>query len=181
MSDEYSNLKPWKIPSDYGGKYWFGWYPVYGQHRDSDRLTRSNYKRILEELSKLDAPLLAEHIDPRNEDEDFGEHEGDPTVTDAHEGHWAVGWVETILVHSSNKAACKAADEILSALEDYPIFDEYDYSELESDETQKWWDSMSTRDRIDECIRAECSIFVARRESISELPDRLLEIIQREY
>ncbi len=127
---EYENLTPWKHPRDYGGQTWYGWYAVAGQSRDSDALEKSNYRRILEDLQALNTELAEVAIDSRQGDYDSP---GDSTVCDTSCSHWAVGWVETIYVHSSNVEACKLADEILSALTDYPVYDESDMSELESE------------------------------------------------
>lgn len=133
---EYSNLTPWTYPRDYGGQSWYGWFAVYGQHRDSEALDRSNYRSIFEDLKALNTELLAADIDPRNLDYDS---EGDSTVCDTSCNHWAVGWVETIYVHSSNLAACKLADEILDALSDYCVYDESDFSEAEHDDEEQAW------------------------------------------
>lgn len=129
LTTEYRNLTPYKTPSDYGGATWYGWFAVVGQSRDSSALERSNYRRVFEDLKKLDTELQAGDIDPRDESS-----EGDSTVTDTRCGHWAVGWVETVYVHSSNLAACRLADDILSGLENYTVYDESDFSELESEE-----------------------------------------------
>lgn len=135
-ANEYSNLTPWTYPRDYGGQSWYGWFAVYGQHRDSDALDRSNYRRIFEDLKALNTKLLAADIDPRNLDYDS---EGDSTVCDTSCNHWAVGWVETIYVHSSNLAACKLADKIRDGLDDYAVYDESDFSEVEHDDEEQAW------------------------------------------
>lgn len=135
-TNEYLSLKPWEHPQDYGGQTWYGWYAVYTQTRDSDALVRSNYRRILQELGKLDSELAIDAIDARNTEYDSPE---DSTVTDTRQGHWGCGWLEVIYVHSSNVAACERADSFLNALEDYPVVDESDLSELEYDEYQNAW------------------------------------------
>lgn len=137
MTTTYSNLTEWEHPADYGGQTWYGWYAVASQTRDSDALERSNYRRILEDLNEVDAPLVVDTIDPRNVDYDSA---GDSTVTDTRQGHWGCGWVEVIYVHSSNLPACSLADSILDALEDYAVYDESAFSEEENEEYQYAWD-----------------------------------------
>lgn len=146
---EYSHLKPYKRPSNYMGETWEGWYPVVGQSRDSDALERSNYRTILADLQKLDKP---------NED-------GDSTVTDTRCSHWAVGWVETVYVHESNLEACQRADEILGKLEDYPVFDEEDWSRLEDEDCRQCWESMDCQERAEYLRRHIGRIYPERRQS----------------
>jgi len=163
-------MEPWKIPPDYGGQTWYGWYAIISQNRDSGCLERSNYRTVLERLRKYNSELQAENIDSRNAEYDSV---GDDTVTDTRQGHWAVGWVEVIFVHSSNAAAVTIAQDILDALEDYPVVDDEDFSNLEYEEMSKYWSHCGMRQRIQECSDAGVSIFAARREY--PLPGRLEE------
>jgi hypothetical protein len=39
-------------------------------------------------------------------------------------GHWACGWFELILINPVNKDIVKKAEDIMSALSDYPVVDE---------------------------------------------------------
>ena len=95
-----------------------------------------------------------------------------------HEGHWAVGWVEWIAIHESDAKALAAADEIASALEDYPVIDESHWSELEFNEACDYWESMGVRSRVEYCQRARISIFAARRAELPEDPNgRLYELL----
>ena len=55
------------------------------------------------------------------------------------ENHWAVGWVSWIAIHETDTAALKAADEMAASLENYPVLDECDLSELESEEALETW------------------------------------------
>lgn len=98
--------------------YWgerHDWFVVCGQNRDSDSLTRSNFRSMLKALG--------------------GESD---TVAIERENHWACGWVEFILVHPDDAARITKANEIREALEDYPVVDEMDWSELESTETWEY-------------------------------------------
>lgn len=103
-------LKKWAHPDHYAGETYFEYYCGLGRHRDSDLLQESNFESALERLG--------------------GESE---TVIVARAGHWAVGWVESILVHESNKKALKILNQILVDLDNYPVLDESDFSERESE------------------------------------------------
>ena len=48
-------------------------------------------------------------------------------------GHWAVGWIEHLLVDSENEEALALLDEVVCALADYPVWDESAVSEAESE------------------------------------------------
>lgn len=118
----------------------------YGQHRDSDVLTRSNFRCILRALG--------------------GESD---TVLVLRSSHFAVGWIEGIYIHESDTARLETADRLLAKLEDYPIVSEEDYSALECDEAFAYWSGMSVRERVYWCQRYRVSIFAARRGD--DIPD----------
>lgn len=121
------------------------YYVVYVQHRDSDTITRSNFRVLLEQLG--------------------GESD---TVLVLRDGHCLVGWVETIYVHESDTARLELADRLVGQLADYPILDEDDWSALEYERAADYWTRASLTERIDWCRRYDVSIFAARRD---ELPD----------
>lgn len=102
------NLKRWERADNYAGSNFFEYFVGLGQHRDSDILEQSNFACALIMLG--------------------GESE---TVIVEHAGHWVVGWVETILVHESDKPRLKILSSIREKLDDYPVLDESDYSERE--------------------------------------------------
>lgn len=139
------NLQRWTHPKCYAGEVWPNWYVFLGQNRDSDSLTRSNFTCALEELG--------------------GESE---TVRVIRESHWAVGWVEWIGIHQDDEASLEKADKIAAALADYPVVNETHWSELEWEEAQEYWESISVRERADICKRFNVSIFAARHNSIPQ-------------
>lgn len=102
------NLKRWEYPSNYSGENYSDYYTSVGESRDSDISEQSNFASVLEALG--------------------GETE---TVIVARAGHWAVGWVQSILVHKSDKKALKKLSEIMKKLDSYPLLDESDFSERE--------------------------------------------------
>ena len=138
-------LERWERPPNYIGKDWSNCYVLCGTNRDADLLTRSNFQAIIEEL----------------EEKDTG---GGFIVAGAR--HWAVGWVETILI-PEDSPLLELADEIRASIESYPVYDESLYSEMEYNEVQEWWGDMTMKERIyhikDYC--SDLSIFSARRSN----------------
>lgn len=120
-----------------------------GVNRDSDVLTRSNWRAMV-------ASLVA--VDPS------GEHH------ETHRfGHWGCGWLEIMIVNpDAPPAVVDAAGEIAAALESYPVLSDDDYGTLEYETACETWAHMGTRERIRTCARFRVSIFAARRD---ELPD----------
>ena len=110
-------LNRWTMPDNYFGAEWPNYFGSgVGQSRDSDALERSNFACMLAALG--------------------GESE---TVRVIQESHWAVGWVEWIAIHESDAKALQIADEIVEALQDYPVIDESDFSEREWTEAGEVW------------------------------------------
>jgi hypothetical protein len=91
------------------------WFIVAAQHRDSDSLTRSNFLVMLKTLG--------------------GESDG---VAVERANHWAVGWVEYLIVSPGNRQRLRAAILAHCAVSDYPVLDESHWSELEYNEAWKW-------------------------------------------
>jgi hypothetical protein len=144
----YANLKRYTRPShfaDFSGLDRSQYYVVYGQHRDSDTLTQSNFQSMLRVLG--------------------GESD---TVLVLRDSHFAVGWIETIYIHESDSHACQLADEALGRLEDYPVLDEDDWSTLEYETACEYWSHASVRERVEWCQRYGVSVFAARRDEVPE-------------
>lgn len=112
----YENIKRWTLPDSYAGPEYPDYYLFLGQHRDSSCLDRSNFRSGLKIIG--------------------GETE---TVRVICDGHWAVGWIEYILIHESDADALAMADEILGAIEEYPVVVESDFCELEREEADDIW------------------------------------------
>ena len=104
------------------------WYIVATQHRDSDPLTRSNYRVLAARLANTMA------------------------VTEE-SSHWAVGWIERLIVAPGDRAALRVALAAHRAMDDYPVLDETDWSELEHSE---FWSfakgELGDRDGWDEAV-----------------------------
>lgn len=111
------NLERWKMPRDYFGAEWPEYYSAgVGRSRDSDCLEESNFHSMLRRLG--------------------GESD---TVQVVRESHWAVGWVEWIAIHESDEVSLRAADAARGALNDYPILNENDHSERETEHCEQVW------------------------------------------
>jgi hypothetical protein len=60
--------------------------------------------------------------------------------------HWACGWVETILIHKSAKKKLDILRQAKADLDDYPLLDEDDFYERESEEAAKSIDEYAPYD-----------------------------------
>jgi hypothetical protein len=127
-------VKQWQHPDSYFGATWEGWYSAgFGQSRDSDALEASNFQVAYAELSKLSTDV-----------------DGDSSVQIIREGHWAVGWVEWIAIHSSNITALERARKLCERANDYPVLDEEDWSRREDEECERTWhEGFNASDRVD--------------------------------
>lgn len=79
--------------------------------RDSEARAQSNHRVVLRELSKISKSGAGFGI--------------------LRCSHWAVGWVDHIIVSPNAKKLLKAIEEMTEAIESYPILDDSDCSELE--------------------------------------------------
>ena len=159
IADQLKEME-WEHPDNYGGHSPEGHYCVYSRNRDSTILENCNYQAILHELKELDYEVNAKN--------DFKTQES-PKVYDFRARHWACGWVEYIIVErDAHNAVLERACEILSALADYPVYDEEEYSNKQNEEIHDYWLRMSLKERIEWCADVGTSIFSARHEAIEE-------------
>lgn len=124
-----------------------GWLVFLGQHRDSDTVQRSNFRSALKALG--------------GEDDAAG-------VAVERFNHWAVGWTEAILIRPDAAEKIAEAERITAKLEDYPVVDEDDLSELEWDEMCETWERASLRERLDYIEGSKVSPFAVRRAEIPQ-------------
>ena len=114
-------------------------YMVAGQSRDSSTLERSNFECFLSELG------------------------GESDTVQVHRfGHWAVGWIEEILIDPTDTTAVDKARSILAALDNYPVVNEDHFSELQWNEAADFWQSLPVGERVELCQKEGISIFEAR-------------------
>lgn len=126
-------MEKWTRPKNYIGEEWEGYYVFLGQSRDSDVLTRSNFRSAF-------AALGGETGEDDN---------GISEVAVVRESHWVCGWLEWIAIHESAVEQIAKAENILERLEDYPVLDEDDFSMLENEECAKTWKYMGVAGRIE--------------------------------
>lgn len=133
-------VKRWTRPANYAGAEWYGYYSAgFGQSRDSDVLERANFQAAWAALEN-DRSIDLGECGPDNDG---------PTVQIVREGHWAVGWVEWIAIHESDKEALRIAEELCNGVADYPVVDEELYSRLEDEECgETWKNCYNARDRV---------------------------------
>lgn len=154
VTDQLKEME-WEHPDSYGGHSPEGHYCVYSRNRESTILENCNYQSILNELKELDC-------------ETSGKKER-PKVYDFRAGHWACGWVEYIIIErDAHSAVLERACEILSALADYPVYNEVEYSNKQNEEIHDYWLRISLRERLAWCADVGTSIFSARHEAIEE-------------
>ena len=115
-----------------------------GRNRDSGPLEESNFHVALEHLG--------------GESDDVEVHRF---------GHWGVGWFEILLVRPDSHTA-RLAEEIESALAEYGVLDETDFSQRETECAAESWQALNLRDRITQCKRDGVSIFAARRDELPQ-------------
>ena len=164
--DAMGHLTVWKHPENYGGFSPDGDFVILTQHRDSEALDRSNWICACEVL----------HAEPW--DNGHEEYEARPQVYHWRASHWAVGWIEYLMIRADAlESVLSDATRIVCDLADYPVLDEDHFSNLEFEESCEHWEQCSVRDRV-EIIQHKgqnenVSIFAARRDEMPlglELP-----------
>jgi hypothetical protein len=125
-----NNISKWKYDSNYVGEDYSEYYVVLTKHRDSDLIQESNFDCVQRDIE-------AGFID---------------STEVIRLNHWAVGWVELLLIHESNLEALIEADRIVYKLESiYPIFDEDDYTQRVYDTACEIWDNAPEWEREEFC------------------------------
>lgn len=94
------------------------WLIVMSRSRDSDILEESNFDSALARLGG----------------------EGDAVAVER-SSHWAVGWVEYLIIDPMNEKNVALAEEMHAALESYPVLDDEDYSRREHEAYLESWDA----------------------------------------
>lgn len=117
-------------------------------------VSRSRGPRPLEESNFRVALKSYEELDKKGEDYFI-----------ARFNHWGPGWIEIILVRPDSEVA-KEAQRDSDCLSQYACLSDSDYSELELEAKQSYWENCSIQKRIDLCNEAGVSIFASRRDSM---------------
>lgn len=114
MSDHITTLPKWN-GDNYLGERYDDYCVLFSHHRDSDILVESNWRSIIKHLDKN--PHIKYQV--------------------VRSSHWAVGWIEQILIEEHDIASICFGELIQQKLKGYPIFNEEDYSELEWEHLQE--------------------------------------------
>lgn len=96
-------------------------------NRDSDALSRSNYRCMLRLLG-------GNGTEGRKGNQEVAEG---VAVEEAR--HWACGWLQYLIVDPARADLVAIAEKALSRLEDYPVLNEEDFSLEESEEAEQVW------------------------------------------
>jgi hypothetical protein len=159
QSIKAAKLKLWKTPRDYAGEEYPDYYVGLSKHRDSDTLTRANFDAMLERLG--------------GEDEAAG-------VIVTHASHWAVGWVETILVHKDSDKVAEL-QEMMNELEEYAVLDEDKLTEYEMEQEESDWENWGKGDVEASIMEALKGVEGVTAETFDELPEDLKGIVRRKF
>jgi hypothetical protein len=165
------NERQWNTPEYYGGFDPVGDVMIAGQSRDSDALERSNYETIFKFLRESEDQLAKEY--PEEFDEAYKANGDELFIYDFRASHWAVGWVETLLMSRyAPDPLQRVVMEVIEQMEEYPCFDEEHYSELEWNEVQEFWArDFSIAERVDLIREHGGNIFAARHDYLNENAD----------
>ena len=108
-------MKKWSRSENYIGETYYDYYVLLIHTRDSGLVEESNFQSALKMLN--------------------GESD---TVKVIRSSHWLCGWIEIILIHESDKVSVDKGFEIEKSLESYPIFNEEDFYERESEKRDEY-------------------------------------------
>jgi len=154
---KYKYLKLWEYPESYFGDTHYDWYPVCGRSRDSKVLELSNFECF----------------------EDFcNELCGQDNVKIVHESHWAVGWVETLMIHKDSPNLDEIDDIKGKLIEDYPVLNDNHYSDMICNEVSEYWGNCLLYERIELCRDSGESVFSAR---LDYCPDMVYDSLSGEF
>lgn len=118
----------WKRPPHYGGFSPDGDYLIASQHRESDVLSRANWQSACADLGA------------QAYDEGQAGFINRPAVYHWRAGHWAVRWVEYLMIRrDAPQSTIEAAADIICSLSDYPVLDDELFSAMEHDEAAEIW------------------------------------------
>lgn len=134
-------MHKWQSASNYLGEEYPEYYVAMVKTRDSEALDRSNFDATLKMLG--------------------GESE---TIKVIRSGHWGAGWIDTILIHESDKIALAIGEDIGKQLASYPVLDEDLYSQYESKEVEENWQYFSLAEKRDMLSTAKLPRSLATRK-----------------
>lgn len=104
------------------------WLIAYTTNLDADCLGRSNWRSFIKALGGSGGEGAK------------GTQDVSETVAIEEAKHWACGWVQYLIVHPDAKEQIAIAEAIIEKLDGYPVVDEDDWSQLERDEYDKFFE-----------------------------------------
>ena len=107
-------MEKWSRSENYIGESYNDYYVLLSRNRDSGLVEKSNFQSALKMLN--------------------GESD---TVKVVRSSHWAVGWIEVILIHESDVISVSKGNDIEESLESYPILDEDDFATKEGERSDE--------------------------------------------
>lgn len=113
-------LERWHRESNYLGEDLSEYFMVYSKHRDSEYAAQSNFECALKLLGG----------------------ENPPKVIVAHFGHWAVGWIESIMVHQDAEDELGIASNIVNDIDRNSLLDWDHYYEMKREPVQNMIDEI---------------------------------------
>lgn len=158
-------IKLWKQPSCYVGYAPTRDYELCGVHRESDGLSRANWKAWQAKLQAV-ADTLPEFDQP----EELTERgQIDPRSTGWfytwRATHPAVGWIDTLMLRSdAPQALIDIANKIQDDLDDYPVVDDDVFSEVEDEDADLAWRCLSIEERTDLLAKAGVDLTLAHQD-----------------
>jgi len=120
-------MEKWSRSENYIGESYNDYYVLLSHHRDSGLVEESNFQSALKMLN--------------------GESD---TVKVIRSSHWLCGWIEMILIHESDVKSVDKGNEIEKALDNYPILDDDDFYERESEKRDEYIEEIR-KDIANEC------------------------------
>ena len=168
-------IEKWKYPTDYMGCDYEGYYILYSMHRESDHLTVSNFETILKLFEDIGVNVV--------EDYDMSD-EKHPSVINVRMKHWLVGWSDIIMIHEdSSPEIWDQVESINNALSDYPVLDDDDFYQKESDIINESYESY-IRDEFMDIIKKHFDLYdIEEKEDILSKTylDELIDLSNTEY
>jgi hypothetical protein len=113
------------------------WLVACATTRDADCLGRSNWRCFIKLLNGTGTEGAK------------GSQEINENVAIEEASHWACGWVQYLIINPAAVELVALAEATREKLEDYPVIDEQDWSELETEEANDVWrDCYRPKERI---------------------------------
>lgn len=123
-------MKPLSEYFKHSSAYWgerSHWLVASHNNRDADCLTRSNWRCFIRLLG-------GQGTEGAKGSQDINDN-----VAIEEANHWACGWVQYLIINPEATDLVALAEKTLERLEDYPVLDEQDFSELETEEAHEVW------------------------------------------